>query len=261
MYVSAPWSVVHAVDARTGKALWTYDPQVPREMAYKGCCDVVNRGVAVYKGKVFVAAFDGRLIALDAATGRQVWSTDTIDNKNFSYTITGAPRVFKGKVYIGNGGAEYGARGYVTAYDAETGKQVWRFYTVPGDPAQAYESKALEEAAKTWDPAGRYWESGGGGTVWNSLVFDPELDQMYIGVGNGSPWAHRKRSPAGETTSIWAPSWRWIRTRVPTNGITRKRRAITGTSLLPRISCRLTSGLTASCARCCCMRPRMATFL
>ncbi|RDI10050.1 quinohemoprotein ethanol dehydrogenase [Comamonas sp. AG1104] len=197
MYVSAPWSVVHAVDARTGKALWTYDPQVPREMAYKGCCDVVNRGVAVYKGKVFVAAFDGRLIALDAATGRQVWSTDTIDNKNFSYTITGAPRVFKGKVYIGNGGAEYGARGYVTAYDAETGKQVWRFYTVPGDPAQAYESKALEEAAKTWDPAGRYWESGGGGTVWNSLVFDPELDQMYIGVGNGSPWAHRKRSPAG----------------------------------------------------------------
>jgi quinohemoprotein ethanol dehydrogenase len=133
MYVSAPWSVVHAVDARTGKALWTYDPQVPREMAYKGCCDVVNRGVAVYKGKVFVAAFDGRLIALDAATGRQVWSTDTIDNKNFSYTITGAPRVFKGKVYIGNGGAEYGARGYVTAYDAETGKQVWRFYTVPGD--------------------------------------------------------------------------------------------------------------------------------
>lgn len=197
MYVSAPWSVVHAVDARTGKALWTYDPQVPREMAYKGCCDVVNRGVAVYKGKVFVAAFDGRLIALDAATGQQVWSTDTIDNKNFSYTITGAPRVFKGKVYIGNGGAEYGARGYVTAYDAETGKQVWRFYTVPGDPARAYESKALEEAAKTWDPAGRYWESGGGGTVWNSLVFDPELDQMYIGVGNGSPWAHRKRSPAG----------------------------------------------------------------
>ncbi|WP_304349661.1 PQQ-dependent dehydrogenase, methanol/ethanol family [Comamonas testosteroni] len=197
MYVSAPWSVVHAVDARTGKALWTYDPQVPREMAYKGCCDVVNRGVAVYKGKVFVGAFDGRLIALDAVTGRQVWSTDTIDNKNFSYTITGAPRVFKGKVYIGNGGAEYGARGYVTAYDAETGKQVWRFYTVPGDPAQAYESKALEEAAKTWDPAGRYWESGGGGTVWNSLVFDPELNQMYIGVGNGSPWAHRKRSPAG----------------------------------------------------------------
>ena len=197
MYVSAPWSVVHAIDARTGQALWTYDPQVARESAYKGCCDVVNRGVAVYKGKVFVGAFDGRLIALDAVTGKQVWSTDTIDNKKFSYTITGAPRVFKGKVYIGNGGAEYGARGYVTAYDAETGKQVWRFYTVPGDPSLPYESQALEWAAKTWDPAGKYWESGGGGTVWNSLVFDPELNQMYIGVGNGSPWAHRKRSPAG----------------------------------------------------------------
>ena len=197
MYVSAPWSVVHAVDARTGKPLWTYDPQVPREMAYKGCCDVVNRGVAVYQGKVFVGAFDGRLIALDAATGKPMWATDTVENKKFSYTITGAPRVFKGKVYIGNGGAEYGARGYVTAYDAETGKQVWRFYTVPGDPELPYESKALEEAARTWDPAGKYWEAGGGGTVWNSLVFDPELNQMYIGVGNGSPWAHRKRSPAG----------------------------------------------------------------
>lgn len=115
MYVSAPWNVVHVIEARTGKALWTYDPQVPRETAYKGCCDVVNRGVAVCKGKVFVGAFDGRLIALEAATGKQVWSTDTIDNKKFSYTITGAPRVYKGKVYIGNGGAEYGARGYVTA--------------------------------------------------------------------------------------------------------------------------------------------------
>ncbi|RGE45637.1 PQQ-dependent dehydrogenase, methanol/ethanol family [Comamonas testosteroni] len=197
MYVSAPWSVVHAIDARTGKPLWTYDPKVPRESAYKGCCDVVNRGVAVYKGKVFVGAFDGRLIALDAATGKEVWSRDTVENKKFSYTITGAPRVFKGKVYIGNGGAEYGARGYVTAYDAETGEQKWRFYTVPGDPALPYENKALEQAAKTWDPAGKYWEAGGGGTVWNSLVFDPELGQMYIGVGNGSPWAHRTRSPAG----------------------------------------------------------------
>ncbi len=137
MYVTASWSVVHAVDARTGKRLWTYDPQVPREAGYKGCCDVVNRGVALYKGKVYVGAYDGRLIALDAATGAVAWEKDTIIDRTRSYTITGAPRVFKGKVIIGNGGAEYGVRGYITAYDAETGEQKWRWFTVPGDPVQA----------------------------------------------------------------------------------------------------------------------------
>ena len=136
MYVSAPWSVVHAIDARTGKGIWTFDPEVSREKGYRGCCDVVNRGVALHKGKVFVGAYDGRLIALDAATGKKVWEKDTIIDHSHSYTITGAPRVANGRVIIGNGGAEYGVRGYVTAYDAETGNQAWRWFVVPGDPAK-----------------------------------------------------------------------------------------------------------------------------
>ncbi|WP_343591229.1 PQQ-dependent dehydrogenase, methanol/ethanol family [Paracidovorax wautersii] len=197
MYVTASWSVVHAIDARTGRKLWVFDPEVDRSKGYKGCCDAVNRGVAIWKGKIFVGAFDGRLIALDAATGKKVWEKDTIADHRFSYTITGAPRVFKGKVIIGNGGAEFGARGYITAYDAETGEQQWRWFTVPGDPSKPYENAAMAAAAKTWDPSNKYWESGGGGTAWDTLTFDPELNLMYVGVGNGSPWSHRKRSPKG----------------------------------------------------------------
>ncbi len=197
MYVTAPWSVVHAIDARTGKRLWTYDPKVPRKLGYKGCCDVVNRGVAVYKGKVFVGAFDGRLVAIDAATGKKAWEQDTVADHRFSYTITGAPRVYNGKVIIGNGGAEYGARGYITAYDAETGAQRWRWFTVPGDPAKPFENEAMARAAGTWDPSGKYWLNGGGGTVWNTMAFDPELNLMYIGTGNGAPWSRKLRSPGG----------------------------------------------------------------
>ena len=197
MYVSAPWSIVHAIDARTGKRLWVYDPKVPRAIGYKGCCDVVNRGVAVHKGKVYVGAYDGRLIAIDTATGKKVWETDTVIDHSRSYTITGAPRVFKGNVVIGNGGAEYGVRGYVTAYDAESGAQKWRWFTVPGDPNKPFEDESMESAAKTWDPAGRYWEAGGGGTAWDSFSFDPELDLVFIGTGNGSPWSWTMRSPAG----------------------------------------------------------------
>ncbi len=197
MYVTASWSVVHAVDARTGKRLWSYDPQVPREAGYKGCCDVVNRGVALHKGRVYVGTYDGRLVALDAATGRVAWEKDTIIDRARSYTITGAPRVFKGKVIIGNGGAEYGVRGYITAYDAETGAQRWRWFTVPGDPAQPFEDASMARAAKTWDPSGKYWQAGGGGTVWDSMTFDPALNLMYVGTGNGSPWARSKRSPSG----------------------------------------------------------------
>ena len=197
MYVTASWSVVHAIDVRTGQRIWTYDPQVPREAGFKGCCDVVNRGVALYEGKVYVAAYDGRLVALDAATGQRLWEKDTIIDRRFSYTITGAPRVVKGKVIIGNGGAEYGVRGYVTAYDAKTGEQKWRWFTVPGDPSKPFEDESMAKAAKTWDPAGKWWEAGSGGTAWDAMAFDPELNLLYIGTGNGSPWAHKKRSPAG----------------------------------------------------------------
>lgn len=197
MYVTASWSIVHAIDARSGRRLWTFDPQVDRAYGYKGCCDVVNRGVAVHRGKVFVASYDGRLFALDAATGAKVWEQDTIVDRKYSYTVTGAPRVYKGKVIIGNGGAEYGVRGYVTAYDATTGAQQWRWFTVPGDPSKPFEDESMARAAKTWDPAGKWWEAGGGGTAWDGMAFDPELNLMYIGTGNGSPWARKKRSPAG----------------------------------------------------------------
>ena len=197
MYQTASWSVVHAIDARTGKRLWTFDPKVDREKGYKGCCDVVNRGVALWKGKVYFGAYDGRLFALDAATGKVVWEKDTVASKEHSYTITGAPRVFNGKVVIGNGGAEFGARGYVTAYDAETGNQAWRWFTVPGDPSKPFEDESMAAAAKTWDPAGKYWINGGGGTTWDTITFDPDLNLVYIGTGNGSPWNQKVRSPAG----------------------------------------------------------------
>ncbi len=197
MYVTASWSVVHAIDARTGKRLWSYDPKVDREKGYKGCCDVVNRGVALWKGKVFVGVYDGRLVALDAATGKVAWEKDTLIDKEHSYTITGAPRVFNGKVLIGNGGAEYGARGYITAYDAETGNQAWRWFSVPGDPSKPFEDESMAAAAKTWDPSGKYWVNGGGGTIWDTITFDPELNMVYVGTGNGAPWARNARSPGG----------------------------------------------------------------
>jgi PQQ-dependent dehydrogenase (methanol/ethanol family) len=194
MYSTSAWSKVQAIDAATGKLLWQYDPKVPGETGVKACCDTVNRGVAAYEGKLFLGTLDGRLVAIDAATGKEVWSVVTVDQK-LAYTITGAPRVIKGKVIIGNGGAEFGVRGYVSAYDQATGKLAWRFYTVPGDPSKPFEAPVLETAAKTWK--GEWWKLGGGGTVWDSMVFDPELDLLYIGTGNGSPWNQKLRSPGG----------------------------------------------------------------
>lgn len=194
MYTTGSWSIVFALDAKTGKQLWQWDPQVPRRYGARACCDVVNRGVALYKGRVYVGTLDGRLVALDAATGQPAWQVVTVDQTK-PYTITGAPRVVKGKIIIGNGGGEYGVRGYVSAYDAADGKLAWRFYTVPGDPAQKFESAAMEQAAKTWQ--GEWWKIGGGGTVWDSLAYDPELDLLYVGTGNGSPWNPHVRSPGG----------------------------------------------------------------
>lgn len=194
LYVSGPWSVVFAVDTRKAQLLWTYDPKVPRYYGQKACCDVVNRGVALYKGMIFVGSLDGRLIALDAGTGIPVWTVQTVDSTK-PYTITGAPRIVEGNVIIGNGGADYGVRGYVTAYDALTGKESWRFYTVPGDPSKPFESGAMEAAAKTWN--GQWWNYGGGGTAWDAMAYDPELKLLYIGTGNGGPWNRQYRSPAG----------------------------------------------------------------
>ncbi|CAH0990011.1 Quinohemoprotein alcohol dehydrogenase ADH IIB [Sinobacterium norvegicum] len=194
MYLSGTWSMVYALDAKSGELLWQYDPKVPKEMAIKACCDVVNRGVAVWDGKVYIGSLDGRLIAIDAATGEERWQTVTVDQGK-PYTITGAPRVVKGKVLIGNGGAEYGVRGYITAYDADSGKQAWRFYTVPGNPELGFENAAMAMAAETWN--GEWWQLGGGGTAWDHMAYDAELDLVYIGVGNGSPWNRRLRSPGG----------------------------------------------------------------
>jgi len=195
LYTSGPWSLVYALDARSGELLWSYDPKVPTEWARYACCDVVNRGVAAWGNSIFVGTLDGRLVALDAKTGEQQWSVQTTDPER-PYTITGAPRVVKGKVLIGNGGAELGVRGYVSAYDAGTGEQLWRFYTVPGDPSLPFESEVLQGAADTWK-GGEWWKIGGGGTVWDSMAYDPELDLLYIGVGNGSPWSRHIRSPGG----------------------------------------------------------------
>jgi PQQ-dependent dehydrogenase (methanol/ethanol family) len=194
MYSTSAWSKVQAIDAATGELLWQYDPQVPPEWDSKSCCGVQNRGAAVWKGRVYSGTLDGRLIALDAATGELAWETRTTD-ASYRYSITGAPRIVKNKVIIGNGGAEYGVRGYVSAYDTATGELVWRFYTVPGDPAKGFESDTMEMAAETW--TGEWWSQGGGGTAWDSFAYDPELDLLYIGVGNGSPWPRALRSPRG----------------------------------------------------------------
>ena len=194
LYSTSAWSKVQAIDAASGNLLWQYDPKVPGETGVMACCDTVNRGVAAYEGKLFLGTLDGRLVALDAATGKEVWSVVTVDQSK-AYTITGAPRVIKGKVIIGNGGAEFGVRGYISAYDTQTGKMLWRFYTVPGDPSQPFEAPILEQAAKTWH--GEWWKLGGGGTVWDSMAYDPELDLLYIGTGNGSPWNQQHRSPGG----------------------------------------------------------------
>ncbi|GAB5449732.1 MAG: PQQ-dependent methanol/ethanol family dehydrogenase [Halioglobus sp.] len=195
MYMTSAWSIVHALDARSGEPLWTFDPQVAKEKAKHTCCDVVNRGVAVWKGQVFFGALDGRLFALDAATGKVNWEVATLD-ASLPYTITGAPRVVKDKVLIGNGGAEFGVRGFISAYNVSDGSLAWRFYTVPGNPELGFESDALEMAAKTWN--GTWWElGGGGGTVWDSMAYDPELDLLYFGVGNGTPWNQQIRSPGG----------------------------------------------------------------
>lgn len=196
MYISTAWSKVMAVDATSGEVLWKFDPVANGAKGADACCDVVNRGVAVWEGKVFIGTIDGRLIALDAKTGAKLWDEVTVDQSK-PYTITGAPRVVRGKVIIGNSGGEFGVRGYLSAYDANSGKMAWRFYTVPGNPADGPDGAASDAAfekiaGKTW--FGKYWEMGGGGTVWDSIVYDPEFDQLLVGVGNGSPWNYRARS-------------------------------------------------------------------
>ncbi len=195
IYTTGSWSMVFAHDARSGELLWFHDPKVPREWAVHLCCDVVNRGVAYAEGKIISGTLDGRLIALDAESGDILWEVQTTDRTR-PYSITGAPRIVKGRAIIGNGGSELGVRGYVSAYELDSGDMAWRFHTVPGNPEDGFENDAMRAAAETWK-GGPWWEIGGGGTVWDSMAYDPELDLLYIGVGNGAPWNHQIRSPGG----------------------------------------------------------------
>jgi alcohol dehydrogenase (cytochrome c)/quinohemoprotein ethanol dehydrogenase len=193
LYVTTAWSKVKAYDALSGKLRWEYDPKVPGATAVRACCDVVNRGLAAWGERLYLGTLDGRLIALDRNTGKPLWSKLTVDPSK-PYGITGAPRVIDGRVIIGNVGGEMGVRGYVAAYDANNGRQLWRFYTVPGKPG-SNTAPHLKRAEQTWK--GEWWTLGGGGTVWDSMAYDPALDLLYIGVGNGSPWNPSYRSPGG----------------------------------------------------------------
>jgi quinohemoprotein ethanol dehydrogenase len=196
LYFTGTRADIYAVNALTGKILWKYDAEVwkhsPEKMHF---IFPLNRGCAYDNGRIFSATTDGRLLALDARTGKLLWSVETIAPGDNMRTVTGAPRVFNGKVIIGNGGGDVGLRGYVTAYDQQTGKQLWRFYTVPGSPDENKGDPAMEAAAKTW--TGEYWKTGTGGTAWDGITFDPELNRIYVGTGNSGPYDPEKRSPGG----------------------------------------------------------------
>lgn len=203
IYISTAWSMVKAYNAATGEPLWEYDPEVPRAKLVDVCCDAVNRGVAVYKGKVYVGTLDGRLVALNADTGAVIWDKMTIP-KGSQMAITGAPRVVKGRVLIGSAGAEYITRGYLAAFDAETGEEDWRFFTVPGDPSKPQDGKHLDAAKDTWAPDA--WKDGGGGTVWDSITYDPETDLVFFGTANAEPWNPKFRGTNGGGDSLYTSS-------------------------------------------------------
>lgn len=209
LYATSAWSVLHAVDARTGQERWVHDPAVDKAVGAKACCDVVNRGVAYHNGKLYLGVIDGRLQAIDAKSGKLVWEQVTVDQSR-PYTITGAPRIVNGRVLIGNGGAELGVRGYLSAYDAETGDLAWRFYTVPRpgmEPDGAVSDAALAKFANaSWGRAGAWTTDGGGGTVWDSIIHDTANNQIIFGVGNGSPWNPAIRDPEGQGDNLFLSS-------------------------------------------------------
>jgi quinohemoprotein ethanol dehydrogenase len=196
MYAITNWSVVYSIDARTGKERWRWDPEVNQvAVRPKICCGVVNRGIAIYQGKVIAPVIDGRLVGLDAETGKPVWEA-RVAYAQENYTITMAPRIAKGKVIVGVSGAEYPVRGFFAAFDANTGQFAWRFYTIPGDPSKPFESPALKKAAETW--SGDWWKLGGGGTVWDGAAYDPDSNLVYVGTGNGGPWPEELRKSKGK---------------------------------------------------------------
>jgi quinohemoprotein ethanol dehydrogenase len=222
IYITTPWSKVYAFDAKSGTQLWKYDPKVPRELAATSlCCNNSNRGVTYWKGKVIWGTLDGRLVAIDAKKGTKVWETQTTDPQQ-AMSITGAPRVGNGIVFIGQAGSEFHQRGFMSAYDANTGKKLWHWWVVPGNPANGFEQPELEWAAKTWN--GEWWKTGGGGTPWDGIVYDAQTGLVIFGTGNGAPWPSEVRSPGGGdnlfTSSIVAldaktGKYRWHYQAVP----------------------------------------------
>ncbi len=196
MFSSGPTGTVYAIEATTGEEIWSFTPSIDENVLRKVCCGIVNRGIAVWQNKIFVASIDGYLYALDASTGSIIWKMDTIEDRKRGYTITGSPYIADNKVIIGNSGAEFDARGYFSAYDTDTGTMHWRFYTVPGQPDKPYEHPELEVASKTWSEQS-LWETGLGGTVWDGMAYDPNLELLYVGTGNGTPYARQLRSPGG----------------------------------------------------------------
>jgi quinohemoprotein ethanol dehydrogenase len=200
MYASGPMGRVWALDARNGTEIWRFDPMVDGQVNRRACCDQANRGVAVWKGRVYVASLDGVLYALSAETGAVQWQTDTIYDRRRGYTVTGAPEVAGNAVVIGSAGDELDVRGYLTAYDLDTGAQKWRFFTIPGDPAKgpdgAASDSAMEIAARTWSPSSR-WDIGGGGAPWDAIHYDPKTGLLFVGTGNGGPYSRLPRDPSG----------------------------------------------------------------
>ena len=195
IYGITNWSVVFAVDARTGKERWRWDPEVNQDAVWpKICCGAVNRGLAIYEGKIFAPIVDGRLEALDVRTGKVLWEARVAYPQDW-YSITMAPRVANGKVLIGVAGGDHPTRGFFDAYDAATGVRAWRFYTVPGNPANPPENDAMRQAGKTWD--GDFYKMGGGGAVWDGMAYDPDLDLIYVGTGNAEPWVGKFRGTKG----------------------------------------------------------------
>ena len=227
LYLATGYSVLRAVVAATGQVLWTYDPKAPESAGRKLRQGWGIRGLAYSSGRLYVGTQDGRLIAVDAKTGKLAWSVLTMDPNDVRF-ISGPPRAFNDKVVIGHGGADVGSiRGYVDCYEARTGKRLWRFYTVPGNPADGFENKAMAMAAKTWH--GEWWKYGGGGTVWNSMTYDPDFNVFYLGVGNGAPWNRKIRSAGqGDNLFLRLPWWRWTPIPAPTSGTIKRTLARVG---------------------------------
>ncbi|MFO1409736.1 MAG: PQQ-binding-like beta-propeller repeat protein [Steroidobacteraceae bacterium] len=233
MYAAGNWGRVYALDARSGRELWRHVPAVDGQWARHACCDVVNRGLAVWQGRVYVGTIDGWLEALDARNGAVAWRVDTLVGRgqHAPYTVSGAPLIAGDVVIIGNGGADFGVRGYVSAYDLASGALKWRFYTVPRDPELGPQDQPhLEKAAATWDPAGSWRAAGGGGTVWDGMAYDPELKLVYLGTGNASPYDWKARSPAAATTSTSPRSSPCTSRTARSPGTTRRCRASAGTT-------------------------------